>query len=209
MKHSKILAFILAVAVSSIAFAQDNNATSQANAQTASADSSKDRSYIDDYASKKASVVYIVEGKENPATFKEIVGKSVVFADSTGSDMTVEHGSANFKFALKTDASTWRSARTLVQKGDFESAIKAMRDIVYPAIPLAALSKDAFDASEYIEPFVSALIETNRLVEAYAFAKALPIEITNDDVIKSAMDVAYALSTKGETAKAMSLVERV
>ncbi|MBO5254855.1 MAG: hypothetical protein J6B07_03415, partial [Opitutales bacterium] len=196
MKHSKILAFTLAVAVYSIAFAQDNSATSQANAQiaTASADSQKDRSYTDDYVSKKASVVYIVEGKENPATFKEIVGKSVVFADSTGSDMTVEHGSANFKFSLKIDVSTWRSARALAQKGDFENAIKAMRDIVYPAIPLAALSKDAFDASEYIEPFVSSLIETNRLVEAYAFAKALPIEITNADVIKSAMDVAYTLS---------------
>ncbi len=201
MKLSKTIALVLVTTITSFAMAQSNTST---------ADVAKDdRAYVSDYADKKANVVYLVEGKENPATFKEILGKSVVFADSTGSNMTIEHGSATFKFALKIDASAWKKACISADRGDAEGAIKVMRDIVYPVIPLVALSRDAFDSAEYIEPFVSALLDAKRFKEAYAFAMALPIDLACADVIKSAMKVAVALSENGENAKALKIVEKV
>ena len=159
MKYLKIAAFLLSATVSVASFAQDKPATATTEVK-ASVKAKEDRSYVEDYASKKANLVYLVEGKENQVTYKEISGKSVILTDATGANLTIEHGSTTFKFILKAPAE-WQKARVAAQRGDVENAISAMRDVVYPLIPLTALSEDAFDSTSYIEPFVSALLEAN------------------------------------------------
>ncbi len=205
MKHLNFTAFIFALmALSSVAFAQDAKP-----ADKQPQPKNEDRSFVSDYADKKASLVYLVEGKENPVTFKELSGKNVIFVDSTGADLTVAHGSDTFKFGLKYDTAQWRAARALAQKGDYENALLKMRDIVYPVIPLCALSESAFDASDFIGVYVEALLEAKHLKEAYAFAMALPIENSNERIINIAMNVASALVQKGEVAQAMKILEKV
>jgi len=207
MKYLKIAAFLLSATVSVASFAQDKPATATTEVK-ASVKAKEDRSYVEDYASKKANLVYLVEGKENQVTYKEISGKSVILTDATGANLTIEHGSTTFKFILKAPAE-WQKARVAAQRGDVENAISAMRDVVYPLIPLTALSEDAFDSTSYIEPFVSALLEAKLYKEAYAFAKALPVEMAGAGTIKSVMEVAIALANNGEINKAMKLVEKV
>ena len=187
----------------SIAFA------SSAFAAEKSAEKIIDRAYVSDFADKKASVVYMVNNKEVPATYKEIAGKSVVFVDSTGSDLTVEHGSATFKFMLKYDRDAMNRARSYLGKEEYESAIKELRPIIYPMLPLCALSEKAFASSDLLGMFVDALLETNKMKEAYALAKTIPVELLEADNIAIVMNIAYALATKGETSKALSILEKV
>ena len=222
MKHTKITATIFAFA----ALAGATYAQQEAPAKTSAAPAAEtkaaapeaeaksavltpDRSYLNDYAGKKAEVVYLVNGKENPATFKEINGKNVVFADSTGADLSVEHGSATFKFALKCDADALRAARNFYARGEWESSILKMRDIVYPAIPLCALTDDAFAAADYVEPFVESLLAAGRLKEAKSFAAALPLDLAPASIISCAAKIADALLDKGDVAGAQLIVEKI
>ena len=208
MRYFKItvISFIVA-AFSGVLSAQEAQQTQQKSATQEK--KNEDRSYVLDYADKKASVFYMVEGKENPATFKELSGKNVVFVDSTGGDLTVAHGSDTFKFGLKFDAAQWRAGRVLAQKGEYADAVAKMRDIVYPVIPLCAMSESAFDAADYIEVFTESLIEAKFLKEAYAFAKALPIENSSARIITSAMNIASALVANGQNAQAFAILEKV
>ena len=201
MKYSKITALILM----SIALAGSAFAAEVKPAETKIID----RAYVNDFADKKVSVVYMVNGKEVPATYKEIAGKSVVFVDSTGADLTVERGSATFKFLLKTDKEAMGRARAYLNKGELESAIKELRPMIYPMLPLCALSEQAFASADLLKEFVDALLETGKLKEAYALAKTIPLELLGAENIATVMDIALALAQKGETAKALSIVEKV
>lgn len=176
---------------------------------TVSAEPKEDRSYVGDFSDKKASLAYLVEGKENPVTFKEISGKNVVFIDSTGSDLTVERGSDTFKFVLKADNEALKAAAKAYGAGEWELAAEKLRPEVYPIAPLCALSEGAFSADGYVDMFITSLLNSGRLVEAEAFAKSLPIELASAPVINNVMEVADALCKKGKFANAISIVERV
>ena len=207
MKHIKFTATIFALsALAGALCAQQEAPKPAAEAKPAA---SADRPYLDDYAGKKAAVAYLVNGKENPATFKEINGKNAVFTDSTGADLTVEHGSDTFKFVLKCDADALRAARGFYAKGEWESAILKMRDIVYPIIPLCSMSVDAFPSPDYVEPFADSLLQTNRLKEAKAFALALPLDLAPAPIIVCAVKIADALYEKGDVDGAQKIVEKI
>lgn len=203
MKHSK-LTFIFAVAA---LFAAPVAAVyAQEAKQAASKPAGEDRSYLGDYADKKAQLAYFVNGKENPVVYKETAGKTIVFTDATGAELKVEPGSDTFKFVLKADKDALNKAGAAYNKGDWESAVLYMRPIVYPIIPVAGLSQGSFASEEYVQIFVDSLLNVGRLNEAYAFAKALPIDQADSSIINAAVSVADALVKKGQYQKALDIV---
>ncbi len=200
MKHSKILTVVFAIGVCFTAFAQD---------KSSDAIKTDDRSYVKDFINEKAELVYRVDKQDNVATFKELSGRTVILKTALGTDMEVSHDSTRDKFFLKDGANKWRAVRTYLMKDDTEGAIKEMRKIVYPLIPLVVLNKNTFDASEYIDQFISALLETKRYVELTDFVKELPLGAAEESIINNATDVALALANNGNTKDALAIVSKI
>lgn len=206
-----LFAFAATAAFAPVLTAADSPAAKTTVAVVAQPNAKKveDRSFENDFAGKKTTLVYFVEGRENPVVFKEIRGKNTVFTDQTGSELVAERGSNTFKFSWKEDTASWRKAQSEAARGDVELALEHMRPIVYPMLPFAAMDEGAFDANEYIEPFVSLLLQNGKLKEAAAVAKSIPVELAQAPIINTEMEIAKALAENGDLVNAMAIVERV
>lgn len=180
MKSLKTTSLILAsVVAASLACAQSASAVSgakPADGASVQSDANKDRSYVEDYADKKPTIVMVdaSAGRETPVTLISASEKDFKFKDSSGGELTVPKKSKSFKFAVKTD-SNWGRARNAYAAGNWDEAIVYLRPMVYPLLQLTPFDEEACKVHGFVEMYISCLLNANRLIEAKALVLAMPI----------------------------------
>lgn len=190
--------------------AQSASAAKPAKAETSQSDTNKDRSYVADYADKKPTIVMVdaSAGKETPVTLISTSDKDFKFKDASGGELTVPKNSKSFKFAIKTD-SNWGRARNAYASGNWDEAIVYLRPMVYPLLQLTPFDEDACKVHGFVEMYISALLNDNRLVEAKSLVLAMPIAELPPSLLSPVMSVADALAKSGDLKGALEITDKI
>ena len=209
MKSLKTVSLIIASSVlACFAFAQE--ASNAAPAAGTEPDANKDRSYVQDYADKKPTIVMVdaSAGKETPVTLVSATEKEFKFKDSSGGELTVPKKSKSFKFAVKTD-SNWGRARNAFASGNWSEAIVYLRPMVYPLLQLTPFDEEACKVHGFVDMYISALLSDNRLVEAKSLVLAMPISEIPPSLLSSVIGVADTLAKSGDVKGALEISEKL
>ena len=214
MKSLKTTSLILAsVVAASLACAQSASAVSgakPADGASVQSDANKDRSYVEDYADKKPTIVMVdaSAGRETPVTLISASEKDFKFKDSSGGELTVPKKSKSFKFAVKTD-SNWGRARNAYAAGNWDEAIVYLRPMVYPLLQLTPFDEEACKVHGFVEMYISCLLNANRLIEAKALVLAMPIPEIPPSLLSSVISVADALAKSGDVKGALAITDKI
>lgn len=171
-----------------------------------------DRAQVSDFAGKTVpiSMTDTTAGKTTAVKLKEVKAKEIVFVDSeSGGELTVPTDTTSFRFSYSQPDDLGRSEQAL-NRGETDLALAGMRPYIYPAIGLCVLPENQFRGLTYsLEMFVSALIKSNRIKEAAALVKAMPLSHANPTAIRLAIEIGKAMVAAGDTKDALALFDRI
>ncbi len=213
MKFSNTALLALMAFLATSAFAQQQKApVAQAEpAKETALDTTEDRSYLADFESTPASIVLFDENSkaETAVTVKSVDDSEIIFVGGGGELSVSKKKPSTLKVTVKTTSSAWKAARIAYGKEEWEAAVKNMRPLVYPLIPLMSLPTDTFKGHAYLEGFIQALLNANRLVEAESIVNALSLADCPRDLTSTSIAVAERLANSGKTKEALAILERV
>ncbi len=218
MKFSKTTLLALMALFATSAFAQQQKAPAQTERpaqeeqkKDVATDTNEDRSYFADFETANASIVLFDENSktETVVTVKSVGDSEIVFVGGGGELSVSKKKPSTLKVNVKTNSSAWKAARIAFGKGEWDAAVKNMRAEIYPLIPLMSLPSETFKGHVYLEGYIQALLNAERLIEAESIVAALPLADCPHDVISISLSVAERLIKTGKTKEAMAILERV
>lgn len=212
MKISKTTVFSAALAIFACAATAQQAATPAAQKTEAAeaATQNEDRSYLADYEGKAASVTLFDEKtkSESVAAFKSATDSDIVFVGGGGDIAVSKKKPSSLKVVVKPD-NNWLRIRSAIERENWDEAIVYMRPFVYPLIPLMSINHETFKGNSYLEMYLNALVNANRMKEAVSIVGALKLGEVAPSLVSSALNVAEALAKSGDKKGALAILEHI
>lgn len=212
MKISKTTVFSAALAILACAATAQQAATPAAQKTEAAeaATQNEDRSYLADYEGKAASVTLFDEKtkSESVAAFKSATDSDIVFVGGGGDIAVSKKKPSSLKVVVKPD-NNWLRIRSAIGRENWDEAIVYMRPFVYPLIPLMSINHETFKGNSYLEMYLNALVNANRMKEAVSIVDALKLGEVAPSLVSSALNVAEALAKSGDKKGALAILEHI
>lgn len=212
MKISKTTVFSAALAIFACAATAQQAATPAAQKTEAAeaATQNEDRSYLADYEGKAASVTLFDEKtkSESVAAFKSATDSDIVFVGGGGDIAVSKKKPSSLKVVVKPD-NNWLRIRSAIGRENWDEAIVYMRPFVYPLIPLMSINHETFKGNSYLEMYLNALVNANRMKEAVSIVDALKLGEVAPSLVSSALNVAEALAKSGDKKGALAILEHI
>ncbi len=209
--NTALLALMAFVATSAFAQQQAKVPVPAEPNKEAAVDTNEDRSYLADFESSPASIALYDETSkaETEVTVKSVNDTEIIFVGGGGELSVSKKKPSTLKVNVKTTSPAWKAARIAYGKEEWEAAVKNMRPLVYPLIPLMALPTDTFKGHPYLEVYIQALLNCDRVIEAESIVNALPLADCPHDLTSTAITVAEKIANKGKTKEALAILERI